>query len=91
MTDPSPIDKDRKKRPAFTLDKMPASRHTYNGLTYIAHADRFFAHGGVLAGTGYTAYGPVNITWTFDFSAKTWHYMKPKGDIAAGSSESLCV
>jgi hypothetical protein len=47
---------------------MPAARHTYDGLTYIAHADSFFATGGSLStcGSGDPA------TWTYDFTAKKW-------------------
>jgi hypothetical protein len=49
-------------------DGTPAARHTYDGLAYIAHADRFFATGGALSycGDGDPA------TWTYDFGAKKW-------------------
>jgi hypothetical protein len=47
----------------------PVSRHTYGGLAYIAHADRFFAHGGSMAcGGGYSS----NKTWTFNFDTGIW-------------------
>jgi hypothetical protein len=47
----------------------PVGRHTYGGLAYIAHADRFFAHGGSLAcGGGYSS----QKTWTFNFDTGTW-------------------
>ena len=49
-------------------DGLPAARHTYDGLTYIAHTDSFFATGGSLStcGSGDPA------TWTYDFTAKKW-------------------
>jgi hypothetical protein len=49
-------------------DGTPTSRHTYAGLAYITHADRFFGVGGALAGSGLGSSG----TWTFDFSTRTW-------------------
>ncbi|HVE41723.1 MAG TPA: hypothetical protein VNM14_17660 [Planctomycetota bacterium] len=50
-------------------DGTPNSRHTYGGLAYIAHADRFFGQAGSLAGIGFAT---CNRTWTFDFDAKKW-------------------
>ena len=49
-------------------DGTPSARHTYDGLAYIAHADRFFATAGSLStcGSGDPA------TWTYDFTAKKW-------------------
>jgi hypothetical protein len=49
-------------------DGTPVSRHTYDGLTYIAHADRFFAINGSMTPCGYG--DPA--TWTYDFAAKKW-------------------
>jgi hypothetical protein len=47
----------------------PVSRHTYGGLAYIAHADRFFAHGGSLAcGGGWSG----QKSWAFNFDTSTW-------------------
>jgi hypothetical protein len=47
----------------------PVSRHTYGGLAYITHADRFFAHGGSLAcGGGWSG----QKTWVFNFDTGTW-------------------
>lgn len=57
----------------------PEGRHTYGGLAYIAHADRFFAHGGSLAcGAGSSS----GRTWTFDFDKKQWLDMNPKGIVS---------
>ena len=57
-------------------DGTPNSRHTYNGIAYIEHADQFFGSGGALAcnpgGCG------ADKTWTFDFDSKQWKDMKPK-------------
>ncbi len=55
-------------------DGTPNSRHTYNGLAYIEHADRLFASGGSLAGPGSCG---ADKTWIFDFNAKQWTDMKP--------------
>ena len=49
-------------------DGTPTARHTYDGLAYIAHADRFFATAGALSPCG--AGDPA--TWTYDFTAKKW-------------------
>jgi hypothetical protein len=47
----------------------PTARHTYGGLAYIAHADRFFSHGGAV--TGDTPGGGDRV-WTFDFETLEW-------------------
>jgi hypothetical protein len=54
-------------------DGTPISRHTYGGLEYIAHADRFFAFGGApdSASGGCGTKG----TWTFDFTGGQWQLM----------------
>ena len=56
-------------------DGTPASRHTYDGLTYIAHADRFFSIQGSLSPCG----GGDAATWTFNFSTNQWQMMLPNG------------
>ena len=64
-------------------DGRPNSRHTYDGLAYIAHADRLFAQGGILWQFGHGS----RQTWTFDFSNDTWRNMKPSGtapNVSAG-------
>jgi hypothetical protein len=52
-------------------DGTPTSRHTYHGLSYIAHLDRFFAVNGSLApcGNGDLA------TWGYDFGVQKWQKM----------------
>jgi hypothetical protein len=49
-------------------DGSPTARHTYDGLAYIAHADRFFAVGGGLSPCG----DGDPATWTYDFGAREW-------------------
>ena len=56
-------------------DGTPNSRHTYNGLAYIEHANRLFASGGALAcldgGCG------ADMTWVFNFSTNQWTNRSP--------------
>jgi hypothetical protein len=52
-------------------DGGPTSRHTYDGLTYIAHLDRFFATNGALTPCG----GGATDIWTYDFTAGKWQLM----------------
>lgn len=70
LTDPSIPNLDEQ----VNSDGTPNSRHTYNGLAYIEHADRFFASGGSLAGPGSCG---ADKTWTFDFDTKQWTDMDP--------------
>jgi len=72
VTDPSPVT-------TLSADPLPdgnpISRHTYDGLAFITHANRFFGYGGSMAGDGYG----TEVTWTFDPVAKQWHNMAPAG------------
>jgi hypothetical protein len=57
---------------------QPSSRHTYDGIEYIANMDKMFAFGGSLAcGTG--NFG--NDTWMYDFQSQQWERMNPSGPI----------
>lgn len=50
-------------------DGNPASRHTYDGLTYIPEKDWFWSNGGSLfCGSG----GASFTTWVFDFQSGQW-------------------
>ena len=49
-------------------DGTPTSRHTYDGLAYIAHADRLFSVNGSLSPCGYGD----TATWTHDFATGKW-------------------
>jgi MYXO-CTERM domain-containing protein len=64
---------------------QPNSRHTYDGLEYIAHADRLYVFSGSLAcGLGSWGYA----TWTYDFASETWERMDPTtgGDYPVGEA-----
>jgi len=54
-------------------DGQPVSRHTYDGVEVMDHADRLFAHGGSRAGDG----SATNVTWTFDLRTNTWRNEEP--------------
>jgi len=55
-------------------DGNPNSRHTYDGLAYIANQDRMYAFAGSLA----CAAGSSGIdTWTYSFANNTWQQMDP--------------
>lgn len=65
LTDHSSVDlKDADPLP----DGQPASRHTYDGLQYLAGAQRLFAWGGSQWENG----GITNLTWVYDH-ASGWH------------------
>jgi hypothetical protein len=51
--------------PSAYPDGRPVSRHTYDGIAYIAHADRMFAFSGAKAPCGYQD----NDTWTLNLGA----------------------
>jgi hypothetical protein len=56
-------------------DGKPNSRHTYDGLAYLAHADRMFSFGGALNACGFFS----DVTWTLDFDTLKWTNMQPHG------------
>lgn len=64
-------------------DSTPGSRHTYDGLAYISHADRLFSMGGSLWNQG----GGSHLTWTFDFQTEKWQVMNPVQTNFTGSAE----
>jgi hypothetical protein len=49
-------------------DGTPTSRHTYDGLTYLAHSDRFFSVNGSKTPCGYGD----GATFTYDFASDRW-------------------
>lgn len=83
---------------ALTNPTGPNSRHTYNGLAYIADSDQMFVTGGAVyrANDGcqpspdpeFVGYGGrMNDTWTFDFGSSQWARRDPtkgKGRPATG-------
>ena len=68
-------------------DGTPNSRHTYNGVAYIEHADRFFASGGSLAGPGSCG---ADKTWIFDFNSEQWADMNP-ANTPRTDCENVCA
>jgi hypothetical protein len=74
LTDPTP---DPVDGGTVNRDGTPNARDTFNGLAYVAHADRFFAMGGSLSGT--KAQFGADTPWTFDFSSHRWIDPKPAG------------
>ncbi len=74
LNSPSPINPDRAQCITTLPDGKPNSRETYNGLTYIAQADRMFAFGGSLAcSPGHFG----NDTWTLNLQTLEWESEDP--------------
>ena len=68
--------------PTAQQGTQPASRHTYDGIAYLAHVDKLFVFAGAIAcdnGMG------SNDTWLFDFTTKTWKQMSPPGPLPEGA------
>jgi MYXO-CTERM domain-containing protein len=63
-------------------DGTANSRHTYNGMAYLEHADRFWVSGGALNCTSGSC--GADITWTFDFDTASWQNMQPAGSHTTG-------
>ena len=59
-------------------DGTANARHTYNGMQYVEHADRFFVSGGALNCTSGSC--GADITWEFDFDTLTWTDRQATGD-----------
>ncbi|MFI5380922.1 MAG: hypothetical protein ACHRHE_16610, partial [Tepidisphaerales bacterium] len=78
LTDPFP---NPVKDQEVNADGSPNSRHTYGGLAYLAHADRFFSLGGSLAGVGFAK---CDRTWVYDFDARKWEDRQPGGQLPGG-------
>jgi len=70
-------------------DGTPAGRSTYNGLAYIAHADRMFATGGAIAQNAGNV--GADLTWTFDFERRRWSDMKPSGSRPQTQAMNACA
>jgi len=65
---------------------QPASRHTYDGIEYMANVDRMFVFGGAIACAGG---GFGRGTWTFDFATMQWQRMNPAGPIPAPRGDAI--
>jgi len=73
LTDPSPVDSVSTCPEAYP-DGRPSSRHTYNGLAYIADMDKMFAFGGSKANCGFMSAS----TWTLDLRNLQWQSVIPR-------------
>jgi len=67
LVDPSPLTAQSNCASALP-DGTPVSRHTYQGLTYIAHADKMYSVGGSMTPCGYL--DPA--TWALDLAGRRW-------------------
>jgi hypothetical protein len=74
LNDPSPLYPGPPPLPCKTSlpDGKPNTRHTYGGLSYIAHADRMYVFGGIVACTNG---GGKDDTWTLDLKTLSWSSM----------------
>jgi hypothetical protein len=76
ITEPS-VPSDVSRCPEAYDDGRPNSRHTYNGLAYMANVDQMFAYGGGLSSCGFLSTG----TWSLDLNALQWQRRDPhKGE-----------
>jgi len=79
LTEPSPVTNIVSCPEAYG-DGRPSSRHTYNGLAYLARQDKMFVFGGSKANCGFMSGG----TWTLDLARMEWRSMDPhRGDSPA--------
>lgn len=76
LNDPSPLYPGPPPLPCKSNlpDGKPNTRHTYGGLSYIAHAERMYVYGGIVACTNG---GGSTDTWTLDLNTLQWSAMDP--------------
>lgn len=65
-------------------DGRPVSRHTYDGLQFITHADRLWAYGGSRAYDGEV----TRLTWVFDVARERWTNMAPRDGFSPGAGHA---
>lgn len=88
LTDPAvPVADGSTCAEALANGKQPNSRHTYDGIAYIEHADRLFVFGGSLGACGYMSGG----TWTFSFASMSWEKRNPRGGTPAAQPGAMAV
>lgn len=75
LTDPSPGEMVAEANTDPLPDGRPNSRHTYDGLQYLANEKRLFGQGGSISPGG----GGTSVTWLFDPAEHTWEAMS-KGE-----------
>lgn len=61
--------------PDANTDGTPVSRHTYNGLAYMAAQDKFFSFSSGIAPCG----SNTRTTWLFSPTTNLWNYVTPTG------------
>jgi hypothetical protein len=83
LNDPSPLDPNKTCVQALS-DGKANTRHTYGGLSYIAHADKMYAFSGIVA---CQSGGGTNDTWTLDLANLTWKRQDP----TTGAPPSLAI
>jgi hypothetical protein len=74
LNDPSPINPTPDQCVPELPDHTPNSKHTYGGLSYIAHARQMYVYGG---GGACKPGGFSTDTWTLDLATLTWKRMDP--------------
>ncbi len=57
-------------------DGRPVSRHTYDGLSFVTHAGKMFAHGGSRWQDG----SGTDVSWAFDPETGQWEDRQPASD-----------
>ncbi|ALA59766.1 fibronectin type III domain-containing protein [Nitrospira moscoviensis] len=62
---------------AIAGGSQPNARHTYDGLAYMEHVDRFISVSGDMACGAST---PSTEIWTYSFASGSWQRMSPGGD-----------
>ena len=84
ITDPAPTADPASQPPQselFPFDgTQPNSRHTYDGMAFLQHANKLWAFSGGLA---HKQGGSDDITWLFDPASNSWAIDPATGDIPA--------
>lgn len=71
---------------AIANGTQPNARQNYDGIEYIANADRMFIFSGSLAcNNGFFG----RETWTFDFTQMKWFRMQPSGTLPEGGPGTM--
>ena len=83
LNNPGPLDPGQTCVSALS-DGTANARHTYGGLSYIAHADKMYVFSGIVACTNG---GGTNDTWTLDLPTLTWK----REDPTTGAPPSLAL
>lgn len=71
--------------PETYSDGTPSARHTYDGLAYIASADKMFAFGGSKSNCG----NFTNAAWAFNLASPAWQNLNPSGNSLYGGPGAI--